>query len=45
MDSIERREIELKIVEIIKFHHLSLNQADEILDSVKYILTKKPLWD
>ena len=40
----EKRKIEIKFIEIIKENRLSLNQVEEIFDSVKENLNKKPLW-
>ena len=41
----EKRKIEIEFIKIIKENRLSLNQAEELLNSVKENLNRKPLWD
>ena len=40
----EKRKIEIEFIKIIKENRLSLNQAEELLNSVKENLNRKPLW-
>lgn len=42
---VEKREISIEIIEIIKKNNLSLNQVNQILDLVKENLEDKPLWN
>ena len=40
----EKRNMKADVLKVIKTNNLSLNQAFDLLDSVKETLKEKPLW-